>query len=120
MGFIAYSHNIENSVRQLTLSKLVNLKEAGDRNRLFVTGQQMMLTEATTSSALCGILQDQEVRRSKIRRASLLDKNNRATIVKKMKDSLQITLDLQNKYIDLPDYKRTACFNIEKVVYKPT
>jgi len=93
MGFIAYSHNLENTAKLLTFSKLVQLKEQNDRNRVFVTGQTLMTGKfddagGQTSSKICEQLESVVFNRSKIRRVNLLDKNSRHNLMKKMKDYL--------------------------------
>ena len=92
MGFIAYAHNIENTVKLLSFSKLISLNEPHDKNRIFVTGQKIMSTNlVSTSSAITKALdhlESQEIRKDKVKRANFLDRHSRVGILKKMKESL--------------------------------
>ena len=50
MGFIAYAQNINETVKLICMSKLVNLVNTGhDKNRIFVTGNAMMSTKLSSS-----------------------------------------------------------------------
>jgi len=36
--------------------------------------------------------------------------------MKKMKEALQVAVDLQSKYVELPEFKRISCIDIERAV----
>jgi len=98
MGFIAYAHNIENTVKLMSFSKLIQLNEPHEKNRIFVTGQSMMSTKINSSSAsvakICDQLIHLPLKRDKMKRANFLDRHTRGNILRKMKEGLQVAVDL--------------------------
>ena len=117
MGFIAYAQNIENTVKLMTCSKLIQLNEPHEKNRIFVTGHSMMSTKISSSEASINKaysqLQRTEIKRDKVKRANFLDRNTRSGILRKMRDSLQVAIDLQTRYMDLNEFKRLSCVDID-------
>ncbi len=120
MGFIAYALNIENSVKMMSFSKLISLNEPHEKNRIFVTGTSMMSAKASASSAavnkVCDQLERLEIKRDKLKRCNFLDRHTRQNALKKMKEALQVAVDLQSKYVELPEFKRVSCIDIERAV----
>lgn len=49
MGFVAYAQNINESVKILCMSKLVQFASSQEKNRIFVTGNAMMSTKLSAT-----------------------------------------------------------------------
>ena len=79
MGFIAYAQNIENSVRMLAFSSKVNLSEVQEKNRLFVTGLNMMSLKASDKKGqlkkLCAQLGEAKVFKEPVKKSNALDRS---------------------------------------------
>ena len=79
-----------------------------------------MSTKLPTSKAsvvkACEQLQSIPIYSELVRRCNILDKLQRTGITKKMKDSLASVAELQSKYIELPEFKRHCCTDIDKVL----
>ena len=121
MGFIAYAQNLEQTVKLLTFCKNVNFNEAHDKNRIFVTGTAMMSTKLSTSAAAIQKATDalqnpnnhnSTIHVGKIKRTCVLDRAQRSIHLKKMKDNLQVVVDLQQKYVELNEFKRVSCVDV--------
>ena len=123
MGFIAYAHHIESSCKLLSFNKHLQLNEVHEKNRIFVTGTSCMSTKmgssVTAQAKAVEALNKQPIFFDQIKRGFMLDRHNRNTAMKKMRDCLQTVIEMQNKYVDLADYKKYCCIDIEKAVPMP-
>ena len=45
-----------------------------------------------------------------------MDKNLRAACIQKMKDSVQRITELQNKYVDLNEFKKSSCVPVDTAI----
>ena len=121
MSFIAYAQNLEMACRMVSYSKQVNLTENhNDKNRIYLSGTSIMSTKLTVSMAQCKKLCEQVVQQellvAKVKRSNFLEKQGRNFCMQKMKANLQAVMDLQQKYVELPEYKKFSCINIDAVV----
>lgn len=77
-----------------------------------------MSTKLPTSNAaqakVCEQLRNQPIFTEQIRRCAILDRPARANVHKRMRESLQAVTELQNKYVDMNEFKRTCCLDIDK------
>ena len=120
MSFIAYAGNLEQTARLISFNKNINLNDAHDKNRIFVTGHSIMSQKLSSTdksiNKACENLSLQPVFRQKIKRCNILEKGSRNECHKKMRESLAITLELTQKYVDLDDYKKVACCELDQMV----
>jgi hypothetical protein len=117
MSFIAYANNLEQTCKLLTFNKQVGLAE-NDTNRLYLSGTSIMSIKLPVSKAycndLCCQLEDQQLHKAMVRKSNFLDKANHTKCLSKLKGWLTTVTDLQSKYVELPDFKKVSCFNIDK------
>tara|TARA_B110000285_G_C15057616_1_gene580507 strand:+ start:228 stop:1040 length:813 start_codon:yes stop_codon:yes gene_type:complete len=121
MSFIGYPSHIENACKYLSCNKLMTFNEGPhDKNRIFISGNSIMSTKLTVSLAmsakLCSQLRESSIFEHKIKRNHVLEKQSRASVNIKMKQKLQDVIELQNKYVDLSEFKKFSCINIDTLV----
>jgi hypothetical protein len=51
-----------------------------------------------------------------IKRGNVLEKNQRTLATQKMKNKLQEVAELSNKYVDLVEFKKSSCINIDACI----
>jgi hypothetical protein len=51
-----------------------------------------------------------------IKRTNVLEKNQRTVATQKMKNKLQEVCELSNKYVDLTEFKKSSCINIDATI----
>lgn len=79
-----------------------------------------MSTKLTVSLAnsrkICEQLVATEVSRGKIRRMNYLEKNIKNQCNQKMRQSMQACVDMSNKYVELTEFKKFSCINIDHAI----
>lgn len=119
MSFIAYANNLEQTCRLLTFNKQVGLTE-NDTNRLYLSGTSLMSIKLPVSKAysndLCCQLEEQELHKALVRKSNFLDKANHTKCLSKLKGWLSTVTDLQSKYVELPEFKKVSCLNIDQCI----
>lgn len=70
------------------------------------------------ATKLCDQLRDQIVVQYEVKKGNLLDKKDRGLVTQKMKGLLTNITELQQKYIELPEYKKNSCLTVNQAVPK--
>lgn len=89
MGFIAYAHNLNDTIKLQCMSKYVAfINSSTDKNRIFVTGNAMMSTKLSSSKqaiekALNQLEEHQALSIPMIRRCHMLDRQERTIRIEK-------------------------------------
>lgn len=68
------------------------------------------------SKKICDQISEQELLLAKLKRVNILDKQHRSLATQKMKSKLQEVAELSNKYVDLQEFKKSSCINIDLYV----
>lgn len=68
------------------------------------------------SHKVCRQIQEQEIFQGMIKRANVLEKNQRTLATQKMKNKLLEVAELSNKYVDLVEFKKSSCINIDACI----
>lgn len=124
LSFIAYPPNLEAACKLLSQNKTVSLNDGPvyNKNRIFVSGTSIMSTKLTVSLAqsrkLCEDLQHCDVRKLQVKKANFLDKKERVNVTQKMKGLLSSIVELQQKYVELPEFKKNSCLSVSQAVPK--
>ena len=122
MSFIAYAINLDNTCKLLSNSRMFALSDESDKNRIYCTGTSCMSTKLTVSLAnsrkLCEDLRAEYVFDGSVRRDHFLERQPRVMINGKMKSMLNAVVELQSKYIDLPEFKKNSCLTVDQAVPK--
>lgn len=101
MGFVAYAQNLNETVKLLTMSKVVQLTSScTEKNRIFVTGSAMMSTKLSASkqaidNAIQDLLQHPPISVPFLKRCQLLEKHDRIAIGYKNHNSFVNTISIQ-------------------------
>lgn len=81
-----------------------------------------MSTKLTVSLAqsrkLCENLQHCDVHHQQLKKQNFLDKKERAHVTQKMKGLLASIAELQQKYVELPEFKKSSCVTVAQAVPK--
>jgi hypothetical protein len=81
-----------------------------------------MSTKLTVSLAqsrkLCDDLQLCEVFEQPVKKQNFLDKKERTNATQKMKGLLSSIVELQQKYVDLSEFKKNSCLTVSQAVPK--
>ena len=124
MSFIAYPPNLEAACRLLSQNKSIQLQEGPtyNKNRIFVSGTSIWSTKLTVSLAqsrkLCRDLEFCDVHHQQVKKQSFLDKKERANATQKMKGLLAAVAELQQKYVELSEFKKNSCLTVNQAVPK--
>ena len=121
MSFIAYALHLETAAKLISCNKLVCFSDnPHDKNRIYLSGTSIMSVKLTVGKAACiaqcEVLQNTEVAQNKVKRSNFLEKMPRNQCTNKMKALLNSVVDMQAKYVDLGEFKKYSCLNIDKLV----